>query len=201
MIDTVIFDLGKVLVEFQALEGMRRMGFSEDEIQMMNRNIFGSLWEECDRIPYSNEEIRALFKAQVPGYEHLIDIMWDNVTEFTYVFPYTEKWIQSLKDRGIKIYILSNYGKQAFETNRKKYDFLDRVDGMVISYQEEIVKPSPEIYEILLKRYGIDRTRAVFVDDRQINVDGVVNVGLKGILFESYEKTSKDLDRLIAGKE
>lgn len=200
MIDTVIFDIGKVLAEFQAVEGMRAMGFTEGEIKILADKIFGSLWEECDRIPYSDEEIRALFKAAVPGLEPLIDIMWDNVTEFTYVFPYTDGWIDSLHDRGIKVYVLSNYGKQAFETNRKKYDFLDKVDGMVISYQEQLVKPSPEIYEILIDRYHIDRNKAVFIDDRQKNVDGAVNVGLKGLLFTGYEETSRKLNEMIAGE-
>lgn len=197
MIDTVIFDLGKVLVEFQPVEGMRKLGFTEEQIQVIVEKIFSGLWEECDRIPYSDEEIRALFKSKVPGMEALIDKMWDNVTVFTYVYSYSRQWIQSLKDKGLKVYILSNYGKQAFEVNSKKYDFLELADGMVISYQVEIVKPDPRIYEILLDKYGIDRTKAVFIDDRQLNVDGAKAVGLNAILFEDYEKTSARLLELI----
>lgn len=197
MIDTVIFDLGKVLVEFQPVEGMRKLGFTEEQIQVITEKIFSGLWEECDRIPYSDEEIRALFKSRVPGMENLIDKMWDNVTVFTYVYSYSRQWLQSLKDKGLKVYILSNYGKQAFEVNSKKYDFLELADGMVISYQVEIVKPDPRIYEILLDKYGIDRTKAVFIDDRQLNVDGAKSVGLNAILFEDYEKTSARLLELL----
>lgn len=197
MIDTVIFDLGKVLVEFQPVEGMRKLGFTEEQIQVITEKIFSGLWEECDRIPYSDEEIRALFKSRVPGMENLIDKMWDNVTAFTYVYSYSRQWLQSLKDKGLKVYILSNYGKQAFEVNSKKYDFLELADGMVISYQVEIVKPDPRIYEILLDKYGIDRTKAVFIDDRQLNVDGAKAVGLNAILFEDYEKTSARLLELL----
>lgn len=197
MIDTVIFDLGKVLVEFQPVEGMRKLGFTEEQIQVIVEKIFSGLWEECDRIPYSDEEIRALFKSRVPGMEALIDKMWDNVTVFTYVYSYSRQWIQSLKDMGLKVYILSNYGKQAFEINSKKYDFLELADGMVISYQVEMVKPDSRIYEILLDKYGIDRTKAVFIDDRQLNVDGAKAVGLNAILFENYEKTSARLLELI----
>jgi putative hydrolase of the HAD superfamily len=199
MINTVIFDLGKVLVEFQPVEGMKKLGFSQDEINVMLENIFGSLWEECDKIPYSDEEIRALFKSRVPGYETLIDKMWDNVTVFTYVYSYSRKWIEDLKKKGMKIYILSNYGKQAFEINSKTYGFIELVDGMVISYQEQIVKPDPQIYEILLERYRIDRQNAVFIDDRQINIDGAEAVGLNALLFEGYEKTNEALMRLIDG--
>lgn len=197
MIDTVIFDLGKVLVEFQPVEGMRKLGFTEEQVQVITEKIFSGLWEECDRIPYSDEEIRALFKSRVPGMENLIDKMWDNVTVFTYVYSYSRQWLQSLKDKGLKVYILSNYGKQAFEVNSKKYDFLELADGMVISYQVEIVKPDPRIYEILLDKYGIDRTKAVFIDDRQLNVDGAKAVGLNAILFEDYEKTSARLLELL----
>lgn len=197
LIDTVIFDLGKVLVEFQPLEGMRKLGFTEEQIQIIIDKIFSGLWEECDRIPYSDSEIRELFKSRVPGMETLIDRMWDNVTVFTDVYSYSRQWIQSLKDRGLKVYILSNYGKQAFEVNSRKYDFLELVDGMVISYQVEMVKPDPQIYEILLDKYNIDRKKAVFIDDRQLNVDGAEAVGLKAILFEDYEKTSAKLLEIL----
>jgi len=195
--DTVIFDLGKVLVEFQPVEGMRRLGFTEEQIRIISEKIFSGLWEECDRIPYSDKEIRELFKAQVPGMEALIDKMWDNVTVFTDVYSYSRQWIQSLKDRGLKVYILSNYGKQAFEVNSKKYDFLELVDGMLISYQAELVKPDPRIYEALLDKYDIDRTKAVFIDDRQLNVDGAKAVGLNAILFEDYERTSAELLEIL----
>lgn len=197
MIDTVIFDLGKVLVEFEPVEGMRRLGFTEEQIQIIMNKIFSGLWEECDRIPYSDGEIRELFKSQLPGMETLVDKMWDHVTVFTDVYSFSRQWIQSLKDRGLKVYILSNYGKQAFEINSKKYDFLKLVDGMVISYQVEMVKPDPRIYEILLERYDIDRTRAVFIDDRQSNVEGAKAVGLKAILFESYEQATAELFALL----
>ncbi|MCD7835796.1 MAG: HAD family phosphatase [Lachnospiraceae bacterium] len=197
MTDTVIFDLGRVLVEFQPVEGMRRLGFTDEQIKVISEKIFSGLWEECDRIPYSDNEIRRLFKSRLPGMEALVDRMWDNVTVFTDVYPYSRKWLQSLKDMGLKIYILSNYGKQAFEVNSKKYDFLELADGMVISYQVELVKPELQIYEILLEKYGIERQNAVFIDDRQLNIDGARAVGMKAILFENYEKTSAELLKLI----
>lgn len=196
MVDTVIFDLGKVLVEFQPEEGMRKLGFTAEQIAVMKEKIFSGLWEECDRIPYSDSEIRELFKSRVPGLEHLIDKMWDNVTVFTYVYPYTRKWLESLKSKGLKLYILSNYGKQAFEVNSQKYDFLDLVDGMVISYQVRLVKPEPQIYETLLEKYNIDRTRAVFIDDRQSNVDGARSIGLRALLFQDYEQAERELQIL-----
>lgn len=200
MIDAVIFDLGKVLVEFQPTEGMKRLGFNNDEIKTINEKIFSGLWEECDRIPYSDAEIRQLFKERVPGLEHLIDKMWDNVFVFTDVYDYSRQWITSLKKRGIKVYILSNYGKQSFEVNSKKYDFLELVDGMVISYQEKVVKPDPRIYEILMERYNIDCGKAVFIDDRQANVDAATALGLNGIVFTNYKDTSRELEELLLTK-
>lgn len=197
MIDTVIFDLGKVLVEFQPEEGMRKLGFTEEQIQNIMANIFSGLWEECDRIPYSDAEIRALFKSRVPGMEALIDKMWDNVTVFTDVYSYSRQWLQELRDKGLKVYILSNYGKQAFEVNSKKYDFLELADGMVISYQVGMVKPDPRIYKTLLERYDIDPARAVFIDDRQNNVEGAGAVGLKAILFKNYEQARAELLALL----
>lgn len=197
MTDTVIFDLGGVLVDFHPVDGMRELGFSDDALQAFRENIFSGLWESCDRIPYEEENIRELFKSHVPGYEKEVDLLWDNLTVVTGLRPYSVDWIKSLKERGLKCYVLSNFGNCSFRINSKLYDFLPYMDGQLISYEIEKVKPEREIYEALLERFDIDREKAVFIDDRRINIDGAEACGIKGILFENYEQAKKDLEALI----
>lgn len=198
MIDTVIFDLGGVLVDFHPFEGMEKLGFSEDALKSFADNIYGSgFWEDCDRVPYTEEQIRAEYKKRLPGYEKEVDLFWDNLTVVTGVRDYAHKWLKELKDRGLKLYVLSNYGKASFEINSKIYDFLPMMDGMVVSYEYEKVKPEAELYEILLDKYDINRENAVFIDDRMINVEGAINVGLKAIIFDDYDSTKRRLEELL----
>lgn len=197
MINTIIFDLGKVLVDFHPVDGMKELGFSTEAIESFEKNIFSGLWEECDAKRMSDLEIRECFKNAVPGFEREVDILWDNITVVTSVYEYSCEWVKELKERGYKLYVLSNFGQQAFETNSKLYDFLDYMDGKVVSYDVEIVKPDRRIYECLIQKYGINPKEAVFLDDRQINIDGAMACGLKGILFKNYEQARAQLEQML----
>ena len=58
-------------------------------------------------------------------------------------------------------------------------------DGGVFSWKEKCMKPDPEIYEILLKRYKIVPEQALFFDDRPENVEGARKVGINGVVFNT----------------
>lgn len=196
-IKNIIFDLGGVLVDFHPKQGMKDMGMTEEAISQFEKHIFSGLWEECDKIPYEMDEIKTLFKSHVVGYEKEVELLWDNLWKVTSVYPYTEKWLRQLKDRGYHLYVLSNYGKCSFEINSKIYDFLKYFDGKVVSYEVKEVKPDARIYEILLEKYHLNREECVFIDDRFVNVEGAKKCGIKGLQFTTYEKTSKELNKLL----
>lgn len=200
MINTVIFDLGKVLVDFHPVEGMKKLGFSKAAIEAFCENIFPTFWESCDERPISDEEIRRIFKERVPGFEREVDMLWDNLPQVTSVYEYSNKWIRELKNSGMSVYILSNYGQRAFEINSQIYTFLRDVDGWVVSYEVCMTKPAPGIYNFLAQKYGINPAEAVFIDDRKINVDGAIACGFKSILFENYEQAKDELERMLREK-
>lgn len=201
MIRNIVFDLGSVLVAFHPVEGMRKLGFSEEAVSCFRDNIFSGLWEECDRNPLGNEEIRELFKSCVKGYEKEVDLLWDNISVVTAVYDYSCQWIKSLKERGFRVYVLSNFGQQAFETNSRLYTFLEDMDGKVISYEIGKIKPEPEIYQHLFEKYGLDPSESVFIDDRMVNIEGAIRCGMKGICFENYEQAAGELERLIEDED
>lgn len=198
MIRNIVFDLGGVLVDFHPAEGMRKLGFSKEAASAFQKNIFSRLWELCDRNPLGSDEIRNLFKSRVKGFEREVDLLWDNITAVTGVYDYSCDWIKSLKKRGFRLYVLSNFGQQAFETNSKLYTFLNDMDGKVVSYEIGYIKPEPEIYRHLFEKYGLNPSESVFIDDRMINVDGAEQCGMKGICFKNYEQAAGELERMIS---
>lgn len=197
MTDTIIFDLGKVLVDFHPVEGMKKIGFPDEAIKAFEENIFSGLWEECDAMPLSDKEIRDKFKNAVPGYEKYVDLLWDNITSVTSVYDYSYDWLKSLKERGYKIYILSNFGQCAFEINSKLYNFLELADGKVVSYAVSMVKPDRKIYEYLIETFKIEPEKAVFLDDREVNIKAAIECGLKGIVFENYAQAVDKLEKML----
>lgn len=81
--------------------------------------------------------------------------------------------------------------------NSKMYDFLKDMDGMVVSYEVEMVKPDRGIYECLIKKYDIVPEEAVFLDDRKPNIEEARSLGLYGIVFENYEQARGELEKLL----
>ena len=197
-IRNIVFDLGKVLVDFEPERCMNALGFSEEAKRAFRAKIFPAVWEECDRIPYNDEEVRKRFKSCLPGFEAEVDSLWDDPTSITKVYPYTAPWIRELKEKGLRVYILSNYGKRSFEINSAHYGFLSMTDGQVISYDVQRVKPDPEIYLILCDRFGLIPTESVFIDDREENVLAAEKLGFNGIVFSGFRETKNCLDKLLA---
>lgn len=196
MIDTIIFDLGGVLVDFHPIEGMRKIGFSEKAVEEFENKIFSGLWEECDKYQYSDSQIRQLFKERVPGFEKEVDMLWNNLHSITGTRDYSNEWLEDLKARGYRLLVLSNFGKNSFEINSKIYDFLKYMDGGIISYELGLVKPDDKIYKALMEKYNIVPERAVFIDDREENVQAARALGIKGIVFENYEQARRELARV-----
>ena len=80
---------------------------------------------------------------------------------------YAETWVRYLKDKGYHVYILSNYATYTLEKTEEELTFLKYVDGAVFSCQVKQIKPEPNIYQTLIKRYNLDPQKSVFLDDRK----------------------------------
>jgi putative hydrolase of the HAD superfamily len=106
--------------------------------------------------------------------------------------------LDSLKEKGLKIYLLSNYPKSIFALHeeRGKFTFIDKIDGRVVSGFEGMVKPDAEIYKLLMDRYGLKAEECVFIDDRPENIEAAKALGMEGIVFESYEQASEELEKI-----
>ena len=197
VIRNIVFDLGGVLVDFKPERCLEALGFSEAAKEAFRKEIFDGIWIPCDRIPYDDAEIRALFRRHLPGFEAEAERFWDGPADITRVMPYTEAWLKDLKAKGLRVYILSNYGRRSYELNSPGYGFLSMTDGQLISYEIWRVKPEPEIYRTLCERFGIRPEESVFLDDRPENVEAARQLGFKGIVFENYEQASACLNGLL----
>lgn len=93
--------------------------------------------------------------------------------------------LKGLKAAGHHLYGLSNWSTETFPLVRDRFPSLQLLEGMVVSGYEGIVKPDPAIYELLLRRYGLDARDCIFIDDNPANVAGAAAVGIRGIRFTS----------------
>lgn len=200
MIKNVVFDIGNVLVDFRWRALMDELGISKEVQDIFENSVFGSAWwETLDHGTLEEDEALAKIREDNKEYLNEFHLVWNNRDRIVASYDYSVSWIKELKERGYKVYLLSNYPKLLFTLHEQKgvFTFLPYVDGKVVSAFEKKIKPDPDIYECLLERYGLKAEECIFIDDRKDNVEGALRVGMNAIHFESYEQATDMLNKAL----
>ena len=201
MIRNIIFDIGNVLASFRWAELFKELGFTGEKFDRIAAAtvLHPTMWNEFDRSLMSDEEIITKCIERAPEYEQEIRLLFSKTELLVEEYTYSHEWIKSLKERGYRVYLLSNYGKTSFEAARDKgrLSFLPLVDGGVISYEVQIVKPESGIYQALLNKYNLKAEECVFLDDRAENIAAAEAMGFHGIAVKNYEQAEKELNRIL----
>ena len=186
-IETIIFDLGGVLVDWNP-EYVYLNEFNGDrkKMQWFFDNICTSSWNEEQDGGYlmadATEERINLF----PKYKKLIKMFYGRWEEMLKgEIKGTVEILHKLKRKKYKLIALTNWSSETFPVALKKFKFLKLFDGIVVSGKVKMLKPFPEIYNYTLKKYGLIANKSIFIDDRISNVDGAIKCGIHGIQFVS----------------
>ncbi len=109
--------------------------------------------------------------------------------------------VHELKKRGYGIYLLSNYSEDLFRKHTQYADFMNDIDGKIVSYAVHLVKPDHAIYEELVRRYNLTREDCIFFDDREENVAAAIECGIRAVRVTGRAMLAEALDKLLAGEE
>lgn len=199
MIDTVIFDIGMVLVDFRWRALFHDLGFEGERFEKIAAaTVHSPWWNELDRGCMSVQELIDRFSEAVPQYRDDIERIFAHTGEIVRLYDYAIPWIRELKAGGYRVYVLSNWPEPMYESNKDtNLCFLPELDGGILSFQEKRIKPEREIYELLCDRYDIDPERAVFLDDNAANIEGARAFGLNVIRFQTYEQAKEELNHYL----
>ncbi len=198
MIRNIIFDIGNVLTDFRWKEFLRDKGFDDEMIKRIAKaSVESPLWKEFDRGVWSDEELMRAFVSNDPEIEQALHTAYDDICGMVTPREYAIPWVQELKAEGLGVFYLSNFSKKAEKECGEALAFIRYTDGGILSWRDKLIKPDPKIYQLLLERYGLKAEECVFVDDTPENVEGAVQQGIHGIVFESREQVERELDRLI----
>ena len=102
-------------------------------------------------------------------------------------------WQRRLKQHGIRTAILSNMGDSVLESIQREFKWLDDFDVLVWSYQLHIAKPDPQIYLHTLEKLGTRPEETLFIDDKRVNVDAALALGMQSIEFSTVDRLHSDL--------
>lgn len=146
MIKNIIFDVGKVLMDFDPEQDMEKTDLGEKTIEM---------------------------------------------------YPYMMEWLQELKSKGYRLYVLSNYSEQLMKKTKDKLKFLSLLDGALFSYECAYAKPKVKIFEHFCQKFDLNCSECVFVDDRIENVEGAQRSGILALQYTGYEQGKERLEEML----
>lgn len=194
-INTVIFDLGGVLIDWNPRYVYRTVFDTEEKTEWFLQHICNMDWNERQDAGYPIAKAVEEKVTEFPEWEKEIRIYYDRwadmlagpIHESVEIFRYLKE------NTSLKFYTLTNWSAELFPIALARYDFLHWFDGRVVSGEEKMRKPFPEIYQRLLQRYDVNASEALFIDDSLRNIKAGEAIGIKGVLFLSPEQLAKEL--------
>lgn len=194
MIKNIIFDIGNVLTDFRWEDFLRDKGFNEEMIKRIaNACVYSDVWKEYDKGIWTDEEILDGFAENDPEIAQEIHRAFGDFTDLVTPRDYAIPWVKELKEKGYKVWYLSNFSNKATTECAECLGFIPYTDGGILSFRDKVIKPDAAIYELLLNRFGLVAEESVFIDDTLVNVEAAEALGIHGIHFVSKKQTEKEL--------
>jgi len=194
-INTIIFDLGGVLIDWNPMYVYKDYFESEEKRDYFFAHICTSEWNEEQDAGRSIVEATQTLIAQFPDWEQPIRDYYGRWTEMLNgPIHETVALFRQLKELNkYKMYALTNWQADLFNIALVRYNFLHWFDGRVVSGEEKMRKPFPEFYQVLLHRYNVKPEEALFIDDNLRNVKAAEQLGIPSIHFKSPQQLLESL--------
>ena len=194
-INTIVFDLGGVLLDWNPMYVYKNYFDSEEKRNYFFEYICTSDWNEEQDAGRSIVEGTQLLIEKFPEWEQPIRDFYGRWTEMLRG-PIQEsvEIFKTLKESGnYQLYALTNWQADLFNIALVRYHFLHWFDGRVVSGEEKTRKPFLKIYQTLISRYSIDPSSAIYIDDNTRNLRPANELGFTTIHFQSPKQFRSEL--------
>ena len=192
MIRNIVFDLGNVLISFKPDKFLEQKGYQKETRDTILSDIFRSEeWLSLDKGEFTTEEVINAISLKSSLKRDKITALFNSRTEI--MFPLTEnvQLLPALKEKGFKLYYLSNFHDDIFDDLKISYAFFSLFDGGIISARVKLSKPDSRIYSVFLETYNLIANDTLFIDDSEINILAAESLGMKGIHYKEKMSLEK----------
>jgi len=201
MIKNLIFDFGKVLVDYDFEAFFSKIINDEKRVKEFSSIMnCPEVMQAMDRGAIPVEKIISDLKEKYPSFEKEIDCFDKRYTEIvTEEIVGMREILTSLKQKGYKLYGLSNWCNKVYLTINQ-FPIFKLLDGYVISSEYKIIKPESEIYQCLFDKFNLKPEECFFADDREENIIGSKKMGMNGVVFtdaQNYKEALKNICGII----
>lgn len=199
MIRNVIFDFGAVLFRWDPDQIVASFTDSTDEQHLLLEEVFHHPdWLSLDRGTMLMAEVIPKFAARTGITVSRMEDFFEHIINSLVKITETEELLYRLLDHHYSVYYLTNMSSAFFETLNERNDFISLFKGGIVSGKELMMKPDPDIYELLIERYDLVPSETLYIDDHEQNVNVAQAIGFQTIQFElsasCFHKINKILD-------
>ncbi|MGF1692480.1 HAD family hydrolase [Photobacterium kagoshimensis] len=184
MIQNVVFDFGAVLFDWNPSKIVAEFTSSEYEQEQLLTNVLGHAdWLSLDRGTMLMAEVIPKFSARVGFPEPRMEDFFEHVQNKLTLIPVSANLVEHLLALNYPLYYLTNMSNAFFETLNDNHPFISEFKGGIVSANERLIKPEPEIFELLCQRYQLNPKECLFIDDNAQNVAVARELGFEVVQF------------------
>jgi len=193
-ITTVVFDVGKVLFEWDLRYLFAKLIADKDELEFFVTHVVTPEWHFQHDAGRALDDMVAERIAEFPEYAGLIAAYSPRFNE-TISGPVTGslELVQELAECGVPLFAITNFGAEFWEGFRPIQPIFDLFQDIIVSGVEKLVKPDPAIYALALQRFCIKPGQAIFIDDNHDNVISARENGFAVHHFTDAESLRREL--------
>ncbi|HMS20207.1 HAD family phosphatase [uncultured Sphingorhabdus sp.] len=172
MIRAVVFDVGRVLVQWELRTLFEKLIDDESELDWFLQNVVTPEWHFQHDAGRPLAEMVPERQAQFPDYAAHIDAY---ATRFNETIPGpvagSYEIVEELARRDVPLFAITNFGAEFWAMFRPTQPIFNHFRDIVVSGEERLVKPDAEIYQLALRRFGLAEGEGLFIDDNLPNVE------------------------------
>ena len=202
MIKNLVFDFGKVLVDYDFEHVIRDFFHQGDHLQEYCRIVLSD--DFMNRCDLGVEPLEDILRQEQQAHPHLapqLQLFYDRFDEFILgEMGGMRSLLEQLRQKGFRLYGLTNWSQKVHGIMRK-YEIFSLLDGWVISSEEHLIKPDVAIYDRLCSKYGLRAEECFFADDKPVNIEGALQAGMQAALFTTAAQYVSDLCCQVPGLE
>lgn len=194
LIDTVLFDLGGVLVDWNPRHLYRQVFADHQAMETFLAEICSPAWNARQDAGRPWDEAIAELSARHPEHAEYIALYRDRWHEMLGgAMEETVAVLARLRAEGLRLYALTNWSHETFPMARERYEFLSWFEGILVSGEEKLIKPDPAIFALTCQRFALVPARTLFIDDSSVNVAAARALGLHALQFHDAARLEADL--------
>jgi len=195
---SVVFDLGGVLIDWNPRHLYRKL-FSGDDAAMEHflANVCTTSWNSQQDAGRPFAEACDSLKREHPSHAHLIDAWFERQEEMVAgPISATVEILEELRTREVPLYALSNWSVETYPIAKRRFEFLQWFQGILLSGEVRLIKPDPRIFQLFFETFALDPAQTVYIDDLPRNVEAAAASGMHSILFSDPAALRVELVKL-----